>query len=203
VNIKQGRDGEKKKKTVYQSLCTPSLMFWKSAVTASVSWSPPELSEGESYHVFCSYSSTDYDWTHALIQQLEDKGLRVCDHERDFTAGRPILENMTESIEQSQKVMLVLSAEFLRSRWCLLEANMSMFRDCLQELSALSQDHELFHNVILKYSCAYTCCLAKRCFPFRPTSNTGHLDGTICFCQYVIYQRSVEETGKSNGCSCC
>uniref|UniRef100_A0A3B4ASC7 TIR domain-containing protein n=1 Tax=Periophthalmus magnuspinnatus TaxID=409849 RepID=A0A3B4ASC7_9GOBI len=92
----------------------------------------PELSQGESYHVFCSYSSTDYQWTHALIEELEDRGLRVCDHERDFTAGRPILDNMSESIQQSQKVLLILSAEFVRSRWCLLEANMSMFRDCLQ-----------------------------------------------------------------------
>ncbi|CAL9704914.1 unnamed protein product [Knipowitschia caucasica] len=93
---------------------------------------PTALSQGESYHVFCTYSSTDYQWTHTLIQQLEQSGLRVCDHERDFTAGRPILNNMSESIQKSQKVLLVLSAEFVRSRWCLLEANMSMFRDCLQ-----------------------------------------------------------------------
>ncbi|KAK7916073.1 hypothetical protein WMY93_011834 [Mugilogobius chulae] len=98
----------------------------------SAEFVPPELSEGENYHVFCSYSSTDYEWTHSLIQQLEDTGLKVCDHERDFISGRPILENMSESIHQSQKVLLVLSAEFVRSRWCLLEANMSMFKDCLQ-----------------------------------------------------------------------
>ncbi|KAJ0023462.1 hypothetical protein NQD34_003361 [Periophthalmus magnuspinnatus] len=98
----------------------------------SAEFVPLELSQRESYHVFCSYSSTDYQWTHALIQHLEDRGLRVCDHERDFTAGRPILENLAESIQQSQKVLLILSAEFVRSRWCLMEDNMSMFRDCLQ-----------------------------------------------------------------------
>ncbi|XP_072308925.1 uncharacterized protein [Eucyclogobius newberryi] len=98
---------------------------------ANAEFVPLELSQGEPYHVFCSYSSTDYQWTHPLIQHLEDMGLRVCD-ENNFTPGRPILENMSESIQQSQKVLLILSAEFVRSHWCLLEANMSMFRDCLQ-----------------------------------------------------------------------
>ncbi|KAG7522256.1 hypothetical protein JOB18_017503 [Solea senegalensis] len=39
---------------------------------------------------------------------------------------------MSECIQESQKVLLVLSPEFVRSRWCLLEANMSLFRDCLE-----------------------------------------------------------------------
>ncbi|XP_054483026.1 uncharacterized protein LOC129115801, partial [Anoplopoma fimbria] len=39
---------------------------------------------------------------------------------------------MSDCIQESQKVLLVLSPEFVRSRWCLLEANMSLFRDCLQ-----------------------------------------------------------------------
>nr|XP_057931812.1 uncharacterized protein LOC131131270 [Doryrhamphus excisus] len=93
---------------------------------------PPTLREGEMFHVFISYSSTDYQWTHALIDQLEALGLHVCYHERDFTPGRTVLENMSECIQESQKVLLVLSSEFVRSRWCLLEANMSLFRDCLE-----------------------------------------------------------------------
>ncbi|XP_074490070.1 uncharacterized protein LOC141766807 [Sebastes fasciatus] len=93
---------------------------------------PPTLRDGESYHVFISYSSTDYQWTHSLINQLESCGLQVCYHERDFTPGRTVLENMSDCIQESQKVLLVLSPEFVRSRWCLLEANMSLFRDCLE-----------------------------------------------------------------------
>nr|XP_057931874.1 uncharacterized protein LOC131131297 [Doryrhamphus excisus] len=93
---------------------------------------PPTLREGEMFHVFISYSSTDYQWTHALIDQLEALGLHICYHERDFTPGRTVLENMSECIQDSQKVLLVLSSEFVRSRWCLLEANMSLFRDCLE-----------------------------------------------------------------------
>ncbi|XP_034542185.1 uncharacterized protein LOC117814779 [Notolabrus celidotus] len=93
---------------------------------------PPTLRDSECYHVFISYSSTDYQWTHSLIEQLESCGLQVCYHERDFTPGRTVLENMSDCIQESQKVLLVLSQEFVRSRWCLLEANMSLFRDCLE-----------------------------------------------------------------------
>ncbi|XP_057693301.1 uncharacterized protein LOC130916529 [Corythoichthys intestinalis] len=93
---------------------------------------PPPLRPGETFHVFISYSSTDYQWTHALIEQLEAHGLHICYHERDFTAGRTVLENISEGIQESQKVLLVLSSDFVRSRWCLLEANMSLFRDCLE-----------------------------------------------------------------------
>ncbi|KAG7230911.1 hypothetical protein INR49_024939 [Caranx melampygus] len=93
---------------------------------------PPTLRDGECYHVFISYSSTDNQWTHRIINQLESCGLQVCYHERDFTPGRTVLENMSDCIQESQKVLLVLSPEFVRSRWCLLEANMSLFRDCLQ-----------------------------------------------------------------------
>ncbi|KAI4825368.1 hypothetical protein KUCAC02_021051, partial [Chaenocephalus aceratus] len=78
------------------------------------------------------YSSTDYQWTHCLIEQLEACGLQVCYHDRDFLPGRTVLENMSDCIQESQKVLLVLSPEFVRSRWCLLEANMSLFRDCLE-----------------------------------------------------------------------
>ena len=95
-------------------------------------YAPPTLRDGECYHVFISYSSTDYQWTHPLINQLESCGLQVCYHERDFTPGRTVLENMSDCIQESQKVLLVLSPEFVRSRWCLLEANMSLFRDCLE-----------------------------------------------------------------------
>uniref|UniRef100_A0A4W6BLF8 TIR domain-containing protein n=1 Tax=Lates calcarifer TaxID=8187 RepID=A0A4W6BLF8_LATCA len=82
---------------------------------------PPTLRDSECYHVFISYSSTDYQWTHSIINQLESCGLQVCYHERDFIPGRTVLENMSECIQESQKVLLVLSPEFVRSRWCLLE----------------------------------------------------------------------------------
>uniref|UniRef100_A0A3B4WB42 TIR domain-containing protein n=1 Tax=Seriola lalandi dorsalis TaxID=1841481 RepID=A0A3B4WB42_SERLL len=110
----------------------PSDSQSQSTVPLSPIHVPPTLRDGECYHVFISYSSTDHQWTHSIINQLESYGLQVCYHDRDFTPGRTVLENMSECIQESQKVLLVLSPEFVRSRWCLLEANMSLFRDCLE-----------------------------------------------------------------------
>lgn len=111
---------------------TSEMSSAESTLTSAYAFVPPSLRESEQYHVFISYSSTDNKWTHSLINQLEARGLHLCYHERDFTPGRTVLENMSECINESQKVLQVLSTEFMRSRWCLLEANMSLFRDCLE-----------------------------------------------------------------------
>ncbi|XP_039623634.1 uncharacterized protein LOC120538248 [Polypterus senegalus] len=94
----------------------------------------PDLGRGERHHVFISYSSLDSSWAHTFIARLEssDLGLKVCHHERDFIAGKSVMDNMADCIRASQKVVLVLSEDFLRSRWCLLEANLSLFQDCSQ-----------------------------------------------------------------------
>ena len=44
---------------------------------------------------------------------------------------------MSDCIQGSQKVVLVLSQEFVRSRWCLREANMSLFRECSERKPVL------------------------------------------------------------------
>lgn len=76
----------------------------------------------------------DAAWTHRLISRLEATlaGLRVCLHQRDFTPGRNVLGNIADCIHQSQKVLLVLSQDFVQSRWCLLEADLSLFSYCLE-----------------------------------------------------------------------
>lgn len=92
------------------------------------------LGPSEKFHLFVSYSSVDAAWTHGLIGRLEaaHTGLRVCLHQRDFTPGQNVLENMADCIHQSQKVLLVLSQHFVRSRWCLLEADLSLFGSSLE-----------------------------------------------------------------------
>ncbi|KAI4789616.1 hypothetical protein KUCAC02_035128 [Chaenocephalus aceratus] len=156
---------------------------------------PPTLRDGECYHVFISYSSTDYQWTHCLIDQLEACGLQVCYHDRDFLPGRTVLENMSDCIQESQKVLLVLSPEFVRSRWCLLEANMSLFRDCLERkpivpvllepgvsvplhlchLTYLEASDPDFKNKLLKVLCTPTSSFkGPLCCPsILPPSTTG------------------------------
>ncbi|XP_068778624.1 toll-like receptor 2 [Struthio camelus] len=73
------------------------------------------------YHAFISYSCADASWVRReLLQRLESTTppYRLCIHERDFTPGRWIIDNIIESIEASAKVIFVLSRSFVDSEWC-------------------------------------------------------------------------------------
>ncbi|KAL2084374.1 hypothetical protein ACEWY4_019892 [Coilia grayii] len=74
-----------------------------------------------SYHAFISYSHSDADWVNQqLLPCLESTKppYRVCIHERDFTPGKWIIDNIIENIENSLKVIVVLSQHFVDSEWC-------------------------------------------------------------------------------------
>ncbi|XP_007436639.1 toll-like receptor 2 [Python bivittatus] len=73
------------------------------------------------YHAFISYSCSDAEWVRReLLQRLEASTppYRVCIHERDFTPGRWIIDNIIENIENSRKIIFVLSRSFVDSDWC-------------------------------------------------------------------------------------
>ncbi|XP_026542262.1 toll-like receptor 2 [Notechis scutatus] len=73
------------------------------------------------YHAFISYSCSDADWVRReLLQRLEASTppYRICIHERDFTPGRWIIDNIIENIENSHKIIFVLSRSFVDSDWC-------------------------------------------------------------------------------------
>ncbi|XP_072280223.1 uncharacterized protein [Pyxicephalus adspersus] len=93
----------------------------------------PALRKNEKYHVFISYSTKDSIWVSGLIHKLEAaiSGLKICFHERDFVPGKTIIDNMVECIQSSQKTVMVLSPDFVQSSWCLFEANLTLFQDCM------------------------------------------------------------------------
>uniref|UniRef100_A0A8C8RK39 TIR domain-containing protein n=1 Tax=Pelusios castaneus TaxID=367368 RepID=A0A8C8RK39_9SAUR len=73
------------------------------------------------YHAFISYSCSDATWVRQeLLQRLESARppYRICIHERDFTPGKWIIDNIIENIENSYKVIFVLSRSFVDSEWC-------------------------------------------------------------------------------------
>ncbi|XP_069096734.1 uncharacterized protein [Pleurodeles waltl] len=112
-----------------EDACRVDLMeVQKEVVLATI----PTLSEKEKYHVFISFSSLDTSWVLDLVDKLEATGLKVCYHGRDFVPGKLIIENMVESIERSQKTLMVLSPDFVQSGWCLFEANLSLLKDCME-----------------------------------------------------------------------
>ncbi|XP_044128091.1 toll-like receptor 2 [Bufo gargarizans] len=73
------------------------------------------------FNAFISYSYSDADWVRrVLLSHLENSNppYRVCIHERDFLPGRWIIDNIIENIENSQKIIFVLSHNFVNSEWC-------------------------------------------------------------------------------------
>ena len=88
------------------------------------------------YDAFVAYDKDDRSWvrnelipnmesTEDLNSGIEGNGMRFCIHERDFELGNWIEENIVSAIEQSRKVILVISANFLASNWCRFELEIS------------------------------------------------------------------------------
>ncbi|XP_007227776.3 toll-like receptor 8 [Astyanax mexicanus] len=74
------------------------------------------------YDAFVTYDTKDpqvSDWVlNHLRVQLEEQGdryLPVCLEERDWVPGSPLLESMTQSIQQSRKTVFVLTQSFVNS----------------------------------------------------------------------------------------
>ncbi|KAM6128280.1 toll-like receptor 2 [Pterocles gutturalis] len=81
-----------------------------------------ERPENKPFDAFISYSEQDAKWTKEnLLEKLEADGFKICYHERDFKPGHPILGNIFYCIENSHKVIFVLSPSFVNSCWCQYE----------------------------------------------------------------------------------
>lgn len=83
-----------------------------------------------SYDAFISYNIHDELWVMSeLLPQLEgEQGWRLCLHHRDFQPGKPILENIVDSIYGSRKTICVISRHYLESEWCSSEIQVASFR---------------------------------------------------------------------------
>lgn len=79
-----------------------------------------ELRRDLSFHAFVSYSENDASWVKNIllpsIQSMSD--IRICQHERNFTPGKTIVENIINCIDNSYKSIFVLSPHFVQSEWC-------------------------------------------------------------------------------------
>ena len=76
------------------------------------------------YDAFVSYSGRDHHWVvNTLQKQLENHQppYKLCIHDREFVVGAPIQENIVNSVNQSKRMLMILSRSFLESEWCLLE----------------------------------------------------------------------------------
>ena len=79
--------------------------------------------------LFISHSSKDFGWvTENLISIIEKHSIAYSIHNRDFELGKPIVENMADSVYGSRQVLIVLSENYLASNFCREELKMAVQR---------------------------------------------------------------------------
>ncbi|XP_061178660.1 toll-like receptor 4 [Saccostrea echinata] len=95
-------------------------------------WSLPASRKTEDkkydYDAFVSHADEERDFvTQEMISELEiTSQLVLCLHERDFTPGKSIGENITKSICNSRYILCVVTENFLSSHWCMYELEMAL-----------------------------------------------------------------------------
>ena len=98
------------------------------------------------YDAFISFSGNDFDWVKNTLQKrLEnhDPPYKLCLHHRDFPVGEPIVENIFKSLDQSKRMLVVLSSSYAKSDWCLMEfreAHRKVLKDRMKYLIVILFD---------------------------------------------------------------
>uniref|UniRef100_A0A0B7BBF9 TIR domain-containing protein n=2 Tax=Arion vulgaris TaxID=1028688 RepID=A0A0B7BBF9_9EUPU len=78
------------------------------------------------YDVFLSYDSDDQIFvTRILAKELENRGLRLLIHGRDFVAGTYIASNIVMAVAESRKTLVILTRNLIQSPWCNYEIQMA------------------------------------------------------------------------------
>jgi len=115
------------------SVCFIILYRCRVKVFAKLNLHPFDVDECQNedmaFDAFVSCAWPDDDLARAMVERLEGGnsdegdhgGYRVCYHSRDFPLGGVILRSIQQSIEQSKRVICLLSGAFLASEFCMLE----------------------------------------------------------------------------------
>ncbi|XP_074638192.1 uncharacterized protein LOC141896764 isoform X1 [Acropora palmata] len=82
------------------------------------------------YHAFIIYNHEDRHWMKKqLLPLLEEKHhLTCCIHYKDFIPGKPIRDNMADSVYTSYKVIALFSNNFVKSNCCMYELDVAVNR---------------------------------------------------------------------------
>ena len=83
------------------------------------------------YDAFVVYASEDLAWVlDEVVEFLEnDHSFRLCMFRRDFIPGRLIVENISDNLTKSKKVILIVSSSFVNSTWCVFETKLAQQMD--------------------------------------------------------------------------
>ncbi|CAC5360992.1 unnamed protein product [Mytilus coruscus] len=96
------------------------------------------------YHAFVVYCDADREWVHSIfLKKLEDDGLKLCVHHRDFDVGASITDNIDTYLQKCWKIIVIMSNDFAKSEWCQWEV------DFVQERRR-QQGKDVFLLIMLK-----------------------------------------------------
>ncbi|XP_040178682.1 toll-like receptor 4 [Rana temporaria] len=91
----------------------------------------------KTYDAFVIHSSLDEEWVREeLLPELEDgdPSFQLCVHYRNFEAGKLILENIFyNGICCSRNALVLLSPNFIESKWCSFEFRLALFWRFLED----------------------------------------------------------------------
>ena len=84
----------------------------------------------DAYIAYADENTQDERWVfNDLSPNLEGPdAFHLCIRRRDFIPGSQILESISESIQQSEKTVLILSPRFVESEWCYFEMQTARVR---------------------------------------------------------------------------
>ncbi len=95
----------------------------------------------EFYSCFISYSTRDQEFAERLYADLQAQGVRCWFAPHDAQRGRKLLEQIDEAIRLHEKLLLILSADSIQSKWVereVLKARKREKRDGVQVLFPVS-----------------------------------------------------------------
>jgi hypothetical protein len=77
------------------------------------------------YHAFVVYCDEDRHWVHNdFVRRLEnEEGFKFCIHHRDFEVGETISGNVDHFLQNSWKIVVIISNAFTKSEWCQWEVD--------------------------------------------------------------------------------
>ena len=80
------------------------------------------------FDAFIAHDHTDESWVLDDMYTFlaEDRSFNLCLGQKDFVPGTPIAENIAHAINNSRKIVLILTPAFVKSEWCLFEMHMAL-----------------------------------------------------------------------------
>ena len=88
--------------------------------------------KGETYDAFVSFAHEDTDFVHnVLAPRLEKESteqFKLCLHTRDWVPGEWITEQISKSVNQSRRTIIIFSKSFLKSIWSLMEFRLAYIK---------------------------------------------------------------------------